>query len=42
MMVGLKRISTAVGLLAATAAASDAQGIASTTNQATADAVAGT
>jgi hypothetical protein len=41
MMVGLKRISTAVGLLAATVAASDARGRAPSTNQATADAVAG-
>jgi len=41
MLVGLKRISTALGLLAATAIASQAQSIAPNTNQATADAVAG-
>jgi hypothetical protein len=40
MLVGLKRISTAFGLLAATAAASHAQTPAPSFNQATADAVA--
>jgi hypothetical protein len=40
MLVGLKRISLTLGLLAATAAASHAQGPARLTNQATADAVA--
>jgi hypothetical protein len=42
MMVSLKRISTALGLLAATAAVAQAQGNAPSTNQATANAVAGT
>ena len=42
MMVGLKRISTALGLLAATASAALAQGTAPNANQMTADAVAGT
>ena len=41
MLVGLKRISTALGLLAATAAASQAQSVINSPNQATADAVAG-
>ena len=41
MFVGLKRISTALGLLAATPFASQAQSMAPGTNQATADAVAG-
>jgi BON domain len=40
MLVGLKRISTAFGILAATGAAASAQGIALTANQTTADAVA--
>jgi hypothetical protein len=40
MMFGLKRISTALGLLAATASATMAQGIAPNANQMTADAVA--
>jgi hypothetical protein len=40
MLVGLKRISLTLGLLAATAVATRAQGPASLTNQATADAVA--
>jgi hypothetical protein len=42
MLVGLKRISTAFGVLAATAAAAQAQGVAPGPNQATADAVAST
>ncbi len=42
MMVGLKRISTALGLLAATCFAALAQGVAPNQNQVTADAVAGT
>jgi len=42
MLVGLKRISTALGLLAATASSALAQGAAPTQNQLTADAVAGT
>ena len=41
MFVGLKRISTALGLLAAMPLASQAQSIVPGTNQATADAVAG-
>ena len=41
MMVGLKRISTAFGLLAAMASAATAQGVAPSPNQMTADAVAG-
>jgi hypothetical protein len=41
MMVGLKRISTALGLVACTAAFTHAQAPAPSTNQATADAVAG-
>jgi len=41
MLVGLKRISTALGLLAATAASTFAQNTVPSTNQATADAVAG-
>jgi hypothetical protein len=40
MLVGLKRISIALGLLAAMSTASQAQGVASGANQATADAVA--
>jgi hypothetical protein len=40
MMFGLKRISTALGLMAVTASAALAQGIAPNTNQMTADAVA--
>ncbi len=40
MLVGLKRISTALGLLAATAAVSQAQTVAPSYNQATANAVA--
>src|SRR6516225_6152945 len=40
MMFGLKRISTALGLLALTASAAMAQGIAPNANQMTADAVA--
>lgn len=42
MMVGLKRISTVVGLLAVTASAALAQGTAANPNQMTADSVAGT
>jgi hypothetical protein len=42
MLVGLKRISIAFGLFAATASAANAQGTAPTANQATADAVAST
>ena len=42
MMVGLKRISTALGLLAAMASSALAQGSAPNANQLTADAVAGT
>src|SRR3954469_10388924 len=41
MMVGLKRISTALGVVAALAATTQAQGIAPSPNQATANAVAG-
>src|SRR4051794_34937081 len=41
MLDGLKRISTALGLLAATAAVSKAQAPAPSYNQATAEAVAG-
>ncbi|MHB1561662.1 MAG: BON domain-containing protein, partial [Isosphaeraceae bacterium] len=41
MMFGLKRISTALGLLAVVAASSAAQEVAPSTNQMTADAVAG-
>lgn len=41
MMFGLKRISTALGLLTAVAASSAAQDVAPSTNQMTADAVAG-
>lgn len=41
MMVGLKRISTVVGLLAVTASAALAQGTAANPNQMTADSVAG-
>jgi hypothetical protein len=40
MLVGLKRISTALGLLAASAAVAEAQGTAPTGNQGTANAVA--
>src|SRR5262245_29408219 len=40
MLVGLKRISTALGLLAGFAATTQAQGVASSPNQATANAVA--
>ena len=40
MLLGMKRISTALGILAASAAAADAQGVAPTANQATANAVA--
>jgi hypothetical protein len=40
MLVGLKRISTAFGILAVTAAAAQAQGVAPGANQATANAVA--
>ena len=40
MLVGLKRISTAFGILAATTAAAQAQGLAPSPNQATANAVA--
>ena len=42
MMVELKRISTALGLLAALASSAMAQGAAPNANQMTADAVAGT
>ncbi len=42
MLVGLKRISTVLGLLAATASAALAQDVAPSRNQSTADAVAGT
>ena len=42
MMVELKRISTALGLLAALASSAMAQGSAPNANQMTADAVAGT
>ena len=42
MMFGLKRISTAFGLLALMATAASAQGVAPNSNQMTADAVAGT
>jgi len=42
MLVGLKRISTALGLLAAMASSALAQGAAPSQNQLTADAVAGT
>jgi hypothetical protein len=42
MLVGLKRISTVLGLLAATASAALAQDVAPNRNQSTADAVAGT
>jgi hypothetical protein len=42
MLVGLKRISTALGLLAATCSGALAQGVAPNQNQSTADAVAGT
>jgi hypothetical protein len=42
MMVGLKRISTAFGLLVAMASAAPAQEVAVSQNQSTADAVAGT
>ena len=42
MLVGLKRISAALGILAASAAMAHAQGIAPTANQSTADAVAST
>jgi hypothetical protein len=41
MMFGLKRISTAFGLLAVLATAASAQGVAPNSNQTTADAVAG-
>ena len=40
MMVGLKRISTVVGLLAVTASASFGQGTMANPNQMTADSVA--
>jgi hypothetical protein len=42
MMFGLKRISTALGLLALVATSASAQGVAPSSNQMTADAVAGT
>lgn len=42
MMFGLKRISTALGALAVMASAASAQGVAPSSNQMTADAVAGT
>ena len=42
MMVGLKRISSMLGLLAAMTSAGLAQDVAPNTNQLTADAVAGT
>src|SRR6516165_6174686 len=42
MLVGLKRISTALGLVAAMASTAFAQGFAPSQNQLTADAVAGT
>jgi BON domain len=42
MLVGLKRISTALGILAAAAAVAQAQGVAPGANQATADSVAAT
>ncbi len=42
MMVGLKRISTALGLLAAMASVGAGPGVAPNQNQLTADAVAGT
>ena len=42
MMVGLKRISTAFGLLVAMASAASAQDVAVNQNQSTANAVAGT
>jgi hypothetical protein len=41
MMFGLKRISTALGVLAVMASAASAQGVAPSSNQTTADAVAG-
>jgi hypothetical protein len=41
MMFALKRISTALGLLVAMAAAASAQEVAPNSNQTTADAVAG-
>ncbi|HEX3449276.1 MAG TPA: BON domain-containing protein, partial [Isosphaeraceae bacterium] len=41
MLVGLKRISTALGLVAGLAAGAHAQGVAPSANQATANAVAG-
>lgn len=40
MLVGLKRISTALGILAASAAVAQAQGVAPSANQSTANAVA--